>query len=365
MSNQGTEIFARAAHNPSFFEVSALAPKGRPVLDFCVPVNLHYPKEELFDFIYKNLDAITKYYPDYAEVHQAAVAKLISQPVDNIVVANGSTEIITELVRSADGPLLTCAPTFGQWTDLPPKSHVAIDNLLRRREHSFRLDPAEIIAHVRAIKAQTLVLSNPNNPTGVGMALEEIAFIAQSLSDLSAIIIDESFIDFSDLESASSLAVQSDNLIVVKSLGKTLGLHGVRIGYAVTNIRSAERLRSRLPYWNVNGLAAAILSYVADRPQQLHDSLKATAKDRDAMAAALKSIPNLEVFPSDANFLMVGLDKDISGTALRERLLTRHGIFIRECGNKIGSTSSYLRLAVASKPAIACLVEALQTELPE
>jgi len=358
-----TDLFARPAHNPSFFEVSAAAPSDRPLLDFCVPVNLHYPKEPLFAAIRDRLDAITKYYPDYAEVHQAQVSRLIRMPADTIVVANGSTEIITELVRMADGPLLTCAPTFGQWTDLPREHGVAIDYLMRRRERGFRLDPHEIVQHVRAIKARTLVLSNPNNPTGAGMTLEEIRFVAYALGDLSTIVIDESFIDFSDLESAAALAVRSDNVVVVKSMGKTLGLHGVRLGYAVASGRRAEVIRRRLPYWNVNGLAAFVLAYVAERPEALRASLAATAADRDAMAAALARVPGLTVFPSAANFLMVELEESVSGTALRERLLTRHGIFIRECGNKIGSSSRYLRLAVADASAVSRLIEALRMEL--
>lgn len=357
------DLLTRDAHNPSFGEVTAVAPTDRPVLDFCVPVNLHFPKEQLLAGIAENLDAITKYYPDYAGTHQAHLSRMIGVPADTIVVANGSTELITELVRAAHGPLLTCAPTFGQWTDLPREHGKAVDWLLRRRENGFRLDPHAIVDHVRAIRARTLVLSNPNNPTGVGMPLDEIAWIADALPDLALIAIDESFIDFSDLQSAATLATQSGNLVVVKSMGKTLGLHGVRLGYAVASARNAAALRRNMPFWNINGLAAFVLAYVADRSEALAASLRATAADRDAMAAALADVPGLTVFPSAANFLFAELDEGLCGAVLRNRLLTRHGIFIRECGNKLGSSSRYLRLAVAKPDAVARLTDALREEL--
>lgn len=358
-----TDLFARAAHNPSFFEVSAAAPADRPLLDFCVPVNLHYPKGELLAAVAEQLGDIVKYYPDYAEVHQAHLSRLTGIAPNHIVVANGSTEIITELVRAAEGPLVTCAPTFGQWTDLPSVHGKSIELLMRRRENGFRLDPEEIVQHVRAVGARTLVLSNPNNPTGVGMPLEEIAFVAEALPDLSLIAMDESFIDFSDLESAGPLAAASHNVVVVKSMGKALGLHGVRLGYAVASARNAELIRRQMPFWNINGLAAFVLGYVADRPYLLRASLAATAADRDAMAAALASVEGITVFPSAANFLFVELAQGVSGAALRERLLTRHGVFIRECGNKVGSSSRYLRLAVADAAAVARLTDALRQEL--
>lgn len=359
-----TDLLARPAHNPSFFAVREAAPADRSLLDFCVPVNLHYPKTELLADAASQLDEITKYYPDYADVHQDHLARLTGLPADAIVVANGSTEIITELVRAAHGPLVTCAPTFGQWTDLPREYGKAFDLMMRRREDGFALEPRRVIEHVRAIRAQTLILSNPNNPTGVAMPLEEVRFIVEALADLSLIVIDESFIDFSDIESASALTLDHPNLIVVKSMGKTLGLHGVRLGYAVASPRSAARLRHQMPFWNINGLAAFVLSWVAARPQSLVNSLAATAADRAEMETVLKALPMLQVYPSAANFLFVELEEGVCGAKLRERLLTEHGIFIRDCGNKVGSSSRYLRLAVAPRPAVMRLHDALSIELP-
>ncbi|HEY0430719.1 MAG TPA: aminotransferase class I/II-fold pyridoxal phosphate-dependent enzyme, partial [Pyrinomonadaceae bacterium] len=202
-----------------------------------------------------------------------------------------------------------------------------------------------------------------NNPTGAWLRLDEIKILAAVLDDLEAVIIDESFIDFSDLESAAALAATTPNLIVVKSMGKSLGWHGVRLGYAVAAPKRAEAMRSRLPFWNINGLAAYILKTVTRFKAEYQASFAMVAQDRTYMTKRLASVPDLTVYPSRANFLFVELPEGLSGRTLRDRLLRNYGVMIRECSNKIGATEQQLRLAVQGRDAVEALVAALQNEL--
>ena len=184
-----------------------------------------------------------------------------------------------------------------------------------------------------------------------------------SLPDVELIVIDESFLDFSDLESAMKLIPRARNLVVVKSLGKSLGWHGVRLGYAAMNSQAADELRSQLPFWNVNGLAAYILKTLSEFKDEFRQSLALAAQDRAYMLNQLEQIPGLRVFPSKANFLYVELPPTVSGRKLRDRLLEEYGLMVRECSNKIGSSERYLRLAVQTKQAVNPLVQALNREL--
>ena len=86
-----------------------------------------------------------------------------------------------------------------------------------------------------------------------------LGYCCEILRHLALIVIDKSFIDFSDLESSGRSAVNAKNVIVVKSMGKALGWHGIRLGYAVANERMAQKLRMKFPYWNINGLASFVL----------------------------------------------------------------------------------------------------------
>lgn len=358
------DIFATKSHNPSFYTIRSRAGHAGELLDFCVPVNPYFPPPQLTEMLRANLPEILKYYPDYAETHQQSLAALTGLPADNIVVGNGSTEIITSLCRDLKGPLVTSIPTFGRWTDLPVEFGAAMHGIERRAENGFRITVDEIVQRAAQVRACAAVVCNPNNPTGAWLSSQEIARLLQALAHLPLVVIDESFIDFSDLESAAALAIESPNAVVVKSMGKALGWHGIRLGYAVASTPVAAALRTRMPYWNVNGLAAFVLKNLGRFRESYAQSFQKAARDRDYMFGALRAIEGLKTYPSQANFLYCELAPGVSGRQLRDRLLDEYGIVIRECSNKAGSTERYLRLAVHRRDATDRLVQALRALLP-
>lgn len=364
MSNdEVAELFEVRSHNPSYFAVKDSDACAGELLDFCIPVNLHFPPAALVEMIRRDLGEILRYYPDYADVHQRYIGEMTGLAPETIVPCNGSTEIITLLCQRAAGPVVTSVPTFSRWTDLPLELSVPLHTIKRDRARAFRLEVDEIVHKVREVRARTLVISNPNNPTGAWLSLEEVKALCGALPRLDALIIDESFIDFSDLESAARLAAETEHLVVVKSMGKSLGWHGVRLGYAAAEPGRARALRGRLPFWNVNGLAAYVLRNVTRFKAEYRASFARVAEDRIYMTERLSDLPGLKVYPSKANFLFVELPEDVPGKALRDRLLKRHGLMVRECSNKLGSTEQYLRLAVQRREAVDVLVAALGEEL--
>src|ERR1044072_5091376 len=363
-NNTVADLFNVRPHNPSFFSVKESAVHKGPLLDFCIPVNLHFPPPQSVQRIGESLPEILRYYPDYAEVHAKYIGEIAGVPPECIVPANGSTEIITRLCHLTRGPILTPIPTFSRWTDLPEELGIPLHTITHEVEKNFRLDVAEIIAHAKSVAARMLVISNPNNPTGAWFEPVEIEELVLRLPEVELIVIDESFLDFSDLESAVTLIPTARNLVVVKSLGKSLGWHGVRLGYAAMNPQAADRLRSQLPFWNVNGLAAYILKSVSEFKEEFLQSLALVTEDRSYMQNQLAAIPGLRVFPSKANFLYVELPPNVPGRMLRDRLLEQYGLMVRECSNKMGSSERYLRLAVQTNEAVDLLVHALSRELP-
>ena len=281
MSNERVaELFNVRSHNPSFFSLKESGACCGELLDFCIPVNLHFPPLAMLEAIHRQLPDILRYYPDYADVHAQNIGEMMQLDAHTLVPCNGSTEIITRLCQDARGPIVTSIPTFSRWTDLPEELKVPLHMIQRKRERNFRLEVDEIVEKCRAVKARTLVISNPNNPTGAWLTLDQIKQLTFALEDFDSIIIDESFLDFSGLESAASFAAIAPNPIVVKSMGKSLGWHGVRLGYAATTLERSEQLRSELPLWNVNGLAAFILKTVTNFKSEYQASFGLVAQDR-------------------------------------------------------------------------------------
>ncbi len=172
--------------------------------------------------------------------------------------------------------------------------------------------------------------------------------------------------EFSDAPAATSVvqeAVLRPHVLVLRSLGKSFGLHGVRFGYLVANPALAGRIRSVLPKWNLNSFAEAVVFMLGEHHQEYEESLRRSRRDRLEMAARLSALPGLTVYPSQGNFLYVRLPVGVDGAALRDRLLTEHAVLVRECGNKVGSSSRFLRLVVRPPHDVGQLIGALERTL--
>ncbi|MDB4077048.1 histidinol-phosphate aminotransferase family protein [Porticoccaceae bacterium] len=372
-ANQHLDIFETLFHNPSMFEIRSGTSFKGDLTDFCVPANSYFPPPKMVELIKENMADILKYYPDYAPVHQQCIADLCGAAAENIVAANGITEVITILCKDSKGSILTSVPTFGRWTDIPPDFDIPVHFAQREKANDFKLTVADILNRVNETGAQTVVISNPNNPTGAYFSNGDIKTLLKELSHIQSIIIDESFIEFSDLESAEALAVNSHNMIVVKSMGKSLGWHGIRLGYAVANTQLAQELRNKLPYWNINGLAGFVLKNMSRFRDEYKESFLKVAADRDYMYHQLQKVQALKTYPSQCNFLFSELPPGVSGIEVRDLLLEQYGLVVRECSNKEGSTASFLRNVVRRPADTDKLVHALkavldayaETETPE
>src|ERR1044072_1937483 len=133
------------------------------------------------------------------------------------------------------------------------------------------------------------------------------------------------------------------NVVVLRSLGKNFGLHGIRFCYIVANPALAGKVRSMLPKWNLNSFAETVVFMLKDHGAEYMESLHQVRKDRLEMSRLLSNLPGLTVYPPQRNFLFVRLPVGAEGTVVRDRLLTEHRILVRECGNKIGSSQPFPR----------------------
>jgi threonine-phosphate decarboxylase len=188
-NEQVSTLFDLRSHNPSFFSIKESTGCGRNLLDFCIPVNLHFPPPEVLRAVREHLDEILRYYPDYMDVHQRLISEMTGLPPETIVPVNGSTEIITRLCQQAAGPILTSIPTFSRWTDLPVELQIPLHTITRQRECEFRLEVEQIVRRAREVGARTVVISNPNNPTGAALTLPEVRGLANAQAYMDTVII--------------------------------------------------------------------------------------------------------------------------------------------------------------------------------
>jgi histidinol-phosphate/aromatic aminotransferase/cobyric acid decarboxylase-like protein len=359
-----TSLFSKAAHSPSFFELTrGMGENGRQLADFCIPCNPYFPTPEMFAELSKNLESVLKYYPSDAGTIATRLSRILKLNPATVAMSNGSTELITWMdhlwfKESVAIPI----PTFGRWTDQPMETGKRVDMYPLQESSEFDLSIDSYIKFIRARKSRVAVLCNPNNPDGGYLPRREIIRFMDELSDLDLVVIDESFIDFVEVERNPSVAADATirpNVVVLKSLGKNFGLHGIRFGYMVANPALAGKMAKTLPKWNLNSLAETVVFMLEEHADEYGESLQLLSRDRYRMGMELARHPDLTVYSSQANFLLVKLGAGIDGMALRDYLLQRHQVFIRECGNKLGMSSQFVRLVVRPEQDVARLVEGL------
>lgn len=332
--------------------------------DFCIPVNPYFPTEEVINDLQARLGDILKYYPsDNLNISQM-LANFLGLDAANLVMANGSTELITWInERWMTNGLVTDVPTFGRWTDSAKELGRIVHPYFRRHERAFRLEVGDLVRFTRERQASALAICNPNNPTGAFLSRDAMLELLGQLRHLGVVVIDESFIDFVLEESIPTVAydvLNCPNEMVIKSLGKNLGLHGLRCGYAVANEKLASELRRMVPPWNVNALAEEFIRILATCPEQYEDGRRRVVRDSKAFERRLSQIDGLATYPTHANFVYCQLEEGMSGTKLRDILLQESGCFVRECSSKIGSSSQFLRIATRPENEQELLIHALQ-----
>ncbi len=353
------------AHSPSFFSVArAMGQHADDLADFCIPCNPYFPTDEMFGELERNLRTILKFYPSEAAAITAQLAGVLRLNPSTISLANGSTELITWIDQLlVDSSVAVPIPTFGRWTDQPMETGKRVDMFLLKEADNFELRVDEYLEFIRRRGSRVAVLCNPNNPDGGYLPRREVIRFMDALEDLDLVVIDESFVDFVEVERNPSVAAEAvvrPNVIVLKSLGKNFGLHGIRFGYQVSNPALTRKLSAALPKWNLNSLAETVIFMLAEHRAEYEDSLKKLALDRFLMHAQLGQFTELTVFPSQANFLLVKLPASVDGAELCDYLLAEHHLLVRQCGNKIGMTSQFMRFGVRPDTEVERLVEGLR-----
>lgn len=366
-NNFDVSLFEKTTHNPSFASLTNNFEQTHNLKDYCIPVNTYFPPQGVMDQLMAKIPSALKYYPSANESIAANIAQFSG--VDNpdwIIAGNGSTEIISWLNSLfIKDSLFVPVPSFGRWIEEPQGLGVDVKTMNHLDEKHQEIAAEDYVNRVIASKARNAVICNPNNPTGTLFSREDILWILGQLKDLDNIIIDESFIDFSGDTPPS---IKNDvhrfhNAWVLKSLGKNLGLHGLRMGYAISCQKNIQRMKNHLPYWNVNGITEMLLSLIKNHQQAYHASRLKTIEDAIYLAQRIEEIPEFTVYPTHANFIFVKLCPSIDGEKLRNNMLQNHACLIRNCGNKLGSSKQYFRIAARPADDINFLTDAMKLEI--
>lgn len=333
------------------------------LLDFCYLVNPYFPNDRLMGEIKASFEILTTSYPSGLDINNLLAAKSLGLDKNQILTGNGAAELIKPLLKSFHKPVGVLKPSFSEYeacaTSVIPYSVPSRDFTYTARDLITFYDDKEIDA---------LVLVNPDNPTGNYIRKEEVLTLISFLKKKNALLIlDESFLDFSDKEESPSLMTtelltEHSNLVLIKSISKSYGVPGLRLGIlACANPLIISLVRDQLPIWNINSLAEYFLQIFEKYQSDYKDALNQFKETRDEMYHSLESIRQLTLYPTQANFILCEVRDGCSAQQIAELLLNRYNILVKDLSKKPGMENrECIRIAIRSKADNERLCDALK-----
>lgn len=312
------------------------------VLDFAFMRNAYFPTAAMMAAMRQALPGLVRGYGSSQPVLNEKLATFLLCPPQRLQMLNGASQIYPLLEQQfGDAVVLAPEPSFGEYGRIFPQRRTYADAPGIDLE---ALDAA-------AAQAGLVVIVNPNNPTGTTLPTAWLhAFAARHPH--TRVLVDESFIDFSEEEPLLRRLEREplENVIVLTSLSKTLGVPGLRLGYVYSSNEAwIAGLGRRIPIWNLGSPAEHMLELLLKFRPELEHSLQRTGQDRDGLAASLRELPFIaQVYPSGGNFLLARLAGDDSGLAarLRRHLLEHFRIDVKDVSGRFPDGRSCLRIAV-------------------
>jgi histidinol-phosphate aminotransferase len=271
---------------------------------------------------------------------------------EHIVAGAGSDELIDLLLRAVIAPgdaVIDCPPTFGMYGFLTRVAGGRVVDLPRRAD--FSLDVEAVCDASTGVKV--VFVTSPNNPTGSMISRGEL----EALLDTGLlVVVDEAYIEFAG-ESYASLVPERENLVVLRTFSKWAGLAGLRAGYGIMPRALAEVLMQiKQPYTPNVAAEVAMLVSLGER-EALMERVALIVQERERMTRELRTLEFLEVYSSDANFVLVKLRDSDDAKEVRDALAQR-GIFVRYFETPL--LRACLRISVGLSEHTDRLVEALR-----
>ena len=329
------------------------------MLDYCYLVNPYFPTKRMKDELRSSFDTLLTEYPSGMFVNSLLAGKYFGIRQDYVVVGNGAAELIKSLMErllagSSTSKVGVIYPTFEEYPHrLKQEDIVAFqpDN----RDLKYTED--DLIAFYTGKGISSLLLINPDNPSGNFISMAGLQkLLAWSKTQQIQLIVDESFVDFSDDFEHNTLLrneTLADNpqLMVMKSISKSYGVPGLRLGVlASSDVALIKWIKKDISIWNINSFAEFYMQIFGKYESDYLAACRKFIAERRRFEVLLREIPYMRVLPTQANYFCIELTGKYSSAELTKLLLERYNIMVKDCDSKNGLKGrNFIRISVRSQ----------------
>lgn len=309
------------------------------IKDYCYLVNPYFPTKQLISKMKYFYEDLLFNYPSGQKVERIIATRFFENVSDeNIIIGNGAAELINLLRNVVGKRIALTIPSFNEYVRCFPNSEFVFIN---SKDNGYCLSLESLINVLDDV--DTLVVISPDNPSGSHLSYDEtIKLLNIAKQKEKQIVFDESFIDFASDNYTlidDSILKRYENLIVIKSISKSYGVPGLRLGILASgNNDIINIVNNNLPVWNINSFAEYFLQIFNIYKKDYKNACINIKDERDRFYNELRNIKELYVYPSEANYFMIELKKG-KAYELAEFLLNNKKILIKVLNGKNGFDS--------------------------
>lgn len=335
------------------------------MLDFCYLVNPYFRNSHIIDEMEANFRTLIAEYPSGMKVNTLLASKCWGVKEDYIIPGNGAAELIKALMENLEGTLGVTRPTFEEYPNRRDK-----DSLVTfiPQNKDYRYTAKDLMSFFGSHHVDTLLLINPDNPSGNFIPMEDLCELAGWCEQQSIrLMVDESFVDFSIGWENNTLLHDNileayPHMVVMKSISKSYGVPGIRLGIMCSADKDLiAKMKKIVSIWNINSFAEFFMQIFTKYEKDYRRACEKFINERDDFEAKLRQIRFLRVMPSQANYFLCEILPPYTARGIVLETLKRFNILTRDCSDKIGfDGKQYMRIAVRSHEDNAKLIEAFK-----
>lgn len=334
--------------------------------DFCYLVNPYFPTQRMKEEIKANFDTLISEYPSGSYVNTLLGAKYFGIKQEYVCIGNGAAELIKSLIEKFTNQKIGITyPTFEEYPHRTTQEFIT-PYIPHNKDFSYTIH--DLINFYKNKNISALIVINPDNPSGNFIELDDLlTLITWCQNQHIQIIIDESFVDFTDKHQNNSLInneilKQHPNLIVIKSLSKSYGIPGLRLGILTTsNQEIVADIRKRTCIWNINSFAEFYMQIYGKYEKYYNGACDKIINERKFFFDQLSNITFLDIIPSQANYFLCKVINKYTSTELTKVLLDKFNILIKDCNTKTAlENKNYIRVSIRNHEDNLALIGALK-----
>ena len=319
--------------------------------DYFFLVNPYFPEKNIIKELKSNLKNLVTQYPSNLKKQNILASKFLKVNHKKLIVCNGVSEIIKILPKVFEGKFGILTPTFNEYLDAIGKDKIHLSEV-KNQNFSYSLDELYELANY----CKNIILINPDNPSGNLILKRDLfVFLDYLKKNKKNLIIDESFIDFSNKDGANKMLTERiiskyKNLLIIKSIGKSYGVPGIRLGVVSScNTEVLSKITKNLCIWNINSLAETFLELMPKYINLFEKSCKKLIKEREIFYKELTKINFLTPYPSFSNYILCKISKKFSSNFITEKLF-KEGYIIKNLSKKIDiNKGEFIRLSIRNR----------------